>query len=33
MHTFSPAKTWIKGLSVLKKPMLELNTQFNVEIP
>lgn len=33
MHTFSPAKIWIKGLSALNKPMLELNTQFNVEIP
>ena len=30
MHTFSPAKIWIKGLSALNKPMLELNTQFNV---
>ena len=33
MHTFSPAKIWIKGLSALNKPMLELNTQFNVKIP
>lgn len=33
MHTFSPAKMWIRGLSVLAKPMLEMNTQFNEKIP
>ena len=33
MHTFSPAKMWIAGLSVLKKPLLQLNTQFNLAIP
>lgn len=33
MHTFSPAKMWIGGLSVLNKPMLHLHTQFNREIP
>jgi L-arabinose isomerase len=33
MHTFSPAKMWIGGLSILKKPMLHLHTQFNREIP
>ena len=33
MHTFSPAKMWIHGLSVLEKPLLELNTQFNEKIP
>ncbi|WP_420150637.1 L-arabinose isomerase [Spirosoma sp.] len=33
MHTFSPAKMWIRGLSVLKKPMLHLHTQFNRDIP
>jgi L-arabinose isomerase len=33
MHTFSPAKMWIRGLSVLRKPLLHLHTQFNVEIP
>ena len=27
MHTFSPAKMWIKGLSLLKKPLLHLHTQ------
>lgn len=33
MHTFSPAKMWIRGLSVLSKPMLHLHTQFNRDIP
>jgi L-arabinose isomerase len=33
MHTFSPAKMWIGGLKVLKKPMLHLHTQFNRDIP
>lgn len=33
MHTFSPAKMWIAGLSSYKKPLLQLNTQFNVKIP
>jgi len=33
MHTFSPAKMWIAGLSVLQKPMLHLHTQFNRDIP
>ncbi|WP_165216065.1 L-arabinose isomerase [Schaalia sp. ZJ1691] len=33
MHTFSPAKMWIRGLEVLSKPMLHLATQANVEIP
>ncbi|WP_338877159.1 L-arabinose isomerase [Spirosoma sp. SC4-14] len=33
MHTFSPAKMWIRGLSVLKKPLLHLHTQFNRDIP
>jgi len=33
MHTFSPAKMWISGLSILKKPILHLHTQFNREIP
>ena len=32
-HTFSPAKMWIRGLNAYKKPLLQLNTQFNVEIP
>ncbi len=33
MHTFSPSKMWIAGLSKLNKPYLHLNTQFNKEIP
>lgn len=33
MHTFSPAKMWIRGLSILKKPMLHLHTQYNRDIP
>jgi L-arabinose isomerase len=33
MHTFSPAKMWISGLAVLKKPFVHLHTQFNREIP
>lgn len=33
MHTFSPAKMWIKGLSTLQKPLCHLHTQFNAEIP
>ncbi len=33
MHTFSPAKMWIAGLDVLRKPFLHLHTQFNREIP
>jgi len=33
MHTFSPAKMWIKGLSLIKKPLCHLHTQFNAEIP
>jgi L-arabinose isomerase len=33
MHTFSPAKMWIAGLSGLHKPFCHLHTQFNREIP
>ena len=32
-HTFSPAKSWILGLSELRKPLLHLHTQYNEEIP
>lgn len=32
-HTFSPAKMWIRGLEVLNKPLLQLNTQHHFEIP
>lgn len=33
MHTFSPAKMWIAGLTLLKKPFAHLHTQYNREIP
>ncbi|KAF0094866.1 MAG: L-arabinose isomerase [Puniceicoccaceae bacterium 5H] len=33
MHTFSPAKMWIGGLTHLQKPMLHLHTQFNRDLP
>jgi len=33
MHTFSPAKMWIRGLTSLQKPLLHLHTQANVELP
>ncbi len=33
MHTFSPAKMWISGLTALSKPICHLHTQFNRDIP
>ena len=33
LHTFSPSKMWIAGLKMLNKPLLQLHTQFNAEIP
>ena len=33
MHTFSPAKMWIRALQALSKPMLHLHTQFNEKLP
>jgi L-arabinose isomerase len=33
MHTFSPAKMWISGLDVLRKPLLHLHTQLNEALP
>jgi L-arabinose isomerase len=33
MHTFSPAKMWIAGLNLLRKPFVHLHTQFNRDIP
>jgi L-arabinose isomerase len=33
MHTFSPAKMWIGGLSALRKPFVHLHTQFNRDLP
>jgi L-arabinose isomerase len=32
-HTFSPAKMWINGLKLLRKPLLHLHTQHNRDIP
>lgn len=33
MHTFSPSKMWIGGLSILEKPYCHFHTQFNRTIP
>jgi len=33
MHTFSPAKMWAAGLKILDKPMLQLHTQLEAELP
>lgn len=33
MHTFSPAKMWIRGLAGLRKPFLHLHTQFHRDLP
>ncbi len=33
MHTFSPSKMWIAGLSELHRPLCHLHTQFNRDIP
>ncbi|TYC48476.1 L-arabinose isomerase [Weissella muntiaci] len=33
MHTFSPAKNWIRGTQLLTKPLLHLATQFLDNIP
>src|SRR5689334_10418591 len=33
MHTFSPAKMWIGGLTQLRKPVCHLHTQFNRDLP
>jgi L-arabinose isomerase len=33
MHTFSPAKMWIAGLTRLQKPLAHLHTQHNQELP
>jgi len=33
MHTFSPAKMWIAGLTKLDKPLAHLHTQFNRDLP
>src|SRR5580692_4093615 len=33
MHTFSPSRMWIAGLSALRKPFAHLHTQFNRDLP
>jgi L-arabinose isomerase len=33
MHTFSPAKMWIRGLGALQKPFAHLHTQFARDLP
>jgi L-arabinose isomerase len=33
MHTFSPAKMWIAGLTRLEKPLAHLHTQFTRDLP
>lgn len=33
MHTFSPAKNWIRGTQLLQKPLLHLATQYLNNIP
>jgi L-arabinose isomerase len=33
MHTFSPAKMWIGGLSCLHKPFVHLHTQLHRDLP
>ena len=33
MHTFSPAKMWIAGLTGLRKPFLHFHTQANDKLP
>jgi L-arabinose isomerase len=33
MHTFSPAKMWISGMDMLRKPLLHLHTQANERLP
>jgi L-arabinose isomerase len=33
MHTFSPAKMWIAGLTDLRKPLVHLHTQYDRDLP
>lgn len=33
MHTFSPSKMWIGGLTGFRKPLLHLHTQFHRDLP
>jgi L-arabinose isomerase len=32
-HTFSPSKMWINGLKQLRKPVAQLHTQYNRDLP
>jgi len=33
MHTFSPSKMWVRGLTQLTKPLAHLHTQYNEKLP
>ena len=33
MHTFSPARMWIRGLGGLRTPLCHLHTQYNRDLP
>ena len=33
MHTFSPAKMWIRALQANRRPVLHLHTQYNEKLP
>src|ERR1700733_6599792 len=33
MHTFSPGRMWISGLSLLRKPLAHLHTHLNRDLP
>ncbi len=33
MHTFSPARMWIRGLDALQVPLLHLHTQIDLKLP
>lgn len=33
MHTFSPGRMWLRGLSALEKPLLHLHTQYAAALP
>lgn len=33
MHTFSPARNWIRGLRALQRPLLHLHTQSHRDLP
>lgn len=33
MHTFSPARMWVQGLALLRKPLCHLHTQYARDLP